>query len=74
MPLFIQNDRLIMNTANVTSKGRLVVPSRIRRRLGIKPGTRVNFVEEGRDPWLPDATGGPHSSMDWKLETQAVDS
>lgn len=30
----------------MTSKGQLVVPSRIRRRFGIKPGTRVNFVEE----------------------------
>ena len=39
--------RNIMNTAYVTSKGQLVVPSRIRRRFGIKPGTRVNFVEEG---------------------------
>ncbi len=36
-----------MNTAYVTSKGQLVVPSRIRRLYGIKPGTRVNFVEEG---------------------------
>jgi len=36
-----------MNAAYVTSKGQLVVPSRIRRRFGIKPGTRVNFVEEG---------------------------
>ena len=36
-----------MNTAYVTSKGQLVVPSRIRRLFGIKPGTRVNFVEEG---------------------------
>ena len=36
-----------MDTAYVTSKGQLVVPSRIRRRFGIKPGTRVNFVEEG---------------------------
>jgi AbrB family looped-hinge helix DNA binding protein len=36
-----------MNTAYVTSKGQLVVPSRIRRRFGIKPGTRINFVEEG---------------------------
>ena len=35
-----------METAYVTSKGQLVVPSRIRRRFGIKPGTRVNFVEE----------------------------
>ncbi len=36
-----------MNAAYVTSKGQLVVPSHIRRRYGIKPGTRVNFVEEG---------------------------
>ncbi len=36
-----------MNTAYVTSKGQLVVPSRIRRLFGIKPGTRINFVEEG---------------------------
>ncbi len=35
-----------MNCAYVTSKGQVVVPSRIRRRYGIKPGTRVNFVEE----------------------------
>jgi AbrB family looped-hinge helix DNA binding protein len=43
-----------MNTAYVTSKGQLVVPSRIRRRFGIKPGTRVNFVEEdGRIVFQP---------------------
>ena len=36
-----------MNTAYVTSKGRLVVPAHIRRRFGIKPGTRIIFVEEG---------------------------
>ena len=36
-----------MNSAYVTSKGQLVVPSRIRRLFGIKPGTRINFVEEG---------------------------
>ncbi|MGA3180740.1 MAG: AbrB/MazE/SpoVT family DNA-binding domain-containing protein [Verrucomicrobiota bacterium] len=36
-----------MNTSYVTSKGQLVVPARLRRRFGIKPGTRVNFVEEG---------------------------
>jgi AbrB family looped-hinge helix DNA binding protein len=35
-----------MNSACVTSKGQLVVPSRIRRLFGIKPGTRINFVEE----------------------------
>ena len=36
-----------MDSAYVTSKGQLVVPSRIRRLFGIKPGTRINFVEEG---------------------------
>lgn len=35
-----------MDSAYVTSKGQLVVPSRIRRRFGIRPGTRINFVEE----------------------------
>ena len=45
--ILFENDRNTMNTAYVTSKGQLVVPSRIRRRFGIKPGTRVNFVEEG---------------------------
>jgi AbrB family looped-hinge helix DNA binding protein len=47
MPFLFENDRQNMNTAYVTTKGQLVVPSRIRRRYGIKPGTRVNFVEEG---------------------------
>jgi AbrB family looped-hinge helix DNA binding protein len=36
-----------LNSAKITAKGRLTVPSRLRRRFGIKPGTRVNFVEEG---------------------------
>ena len=36
-----------MDTCYVTSKGQLVVPSKIRRKYGIKEGTRVNFVEEG---------------------------
>ena len=36
-----------MDSAYVTSKGQLVVPARVRRRFGIKPGTRINFVEDG---------------------------
>ena len=36
-----------LNSAKITAKGQLTVPSRIRCRFGIKPGTRVNFVEEG---------------------------
>ena len=35
-----------METAYVTTKGQLVVPARIRRRFNIKPGTRINFLED----------------------------
>jgi len=34
-----------MDTAYVTSKGQLVVPARLRRKYGIKPGTKICFVE-----------------------------
>ena len=47
MSEFSKKDEITMNAAYVTSKGQLVVPSRIRRRFGIRPGTRINFVEEG---------------------------
>jgi AbrB family looped-hinge helix DNA binding protein len=33
------------DSTTVTSKGQLVVPVRIRRRFGIKPGTTVRFIE-----------------------------
>jgi AbrB family looped-hinge helix DNA binding protein len=32
-------------TSYVTSKGQLVVPARLRRRYGIKAGTKIRFVE-----------------------------
>jgi AbrB family looped-hinge helix DNA binding protein len=32
--------------STVTSKGQLVIPSRLRRKLGIRKGTRVAFVEQ----------------------------
>lgn len=34
-----------MDTAYVKADGRLVIPARLRRKLGIKPGTTVCFVE-----------------------------
>ncbi|MBI2461591.1 MAG: AbrB/MazE/SpoVT family DNA-binding domain-containing protein [Candidatus Rokubacteria bacterium] len=34
-----------METAYVTSKGQLVIPARLRRKYGIKPGTKVYFIE-----------------------------
>ena len=32
--------------ATITTKGQLVIPSRLRRKYSIKKGTRVAFVEE----------------------------
>ncbi len=34
-----------VEVAYVTSKGQLVVPARLRKKYGIKPGTRVCFIE-----------------------------
>jgi AbrB family looped-hinge helix DNA binding protein len=38
-----------MESSTVTSKGQLVIPSRLRKRYGIKAGTRVCFVEKGNE-------------------------
>lgn len=38
-----------METAHVTSKGQLVVPSRLRRKYGIKPGTKICFIERNNE-------------------------
>ena len=35
-----------IETSIVTTKGQLVIPARLRRRFGIKKGTRVTFVED----------------------------
>lgn len=42
-------DALNMDTAYVTSKGQLVIPARLRRKYGIKPGTKVYFIERERE-------------------------
>ena len=38
-----------MDTAYVTSKGQLVVPAKLRRRYGIRPGTKICFIERGNE-------------------------
>ena len=35
-----------METSVVTTKGQLVVPAKIRRKFGIKKGTRIAFIEQ----------------------------
>jgi AbrB family looped-hinge helix DNA binding protein len=34
-----------MEEATMTSKGQIVVPARLRRRYGLKPGVKVIFIE-----------------------------
>ncbi len=34
-----------MDKAIVTTKGQVVIPSKLRRKLGIKKGTQVTFIE-----------------------------
>ena len=38
-----------MDSVYVTTRGRIVIPARLRRKLGIKPGTKVCFIEHGSD-------------------------
>lgn len=45
-----------METAMVTTKGQIVIPSKIRSRHKIKQGTRVCFIEEGSDIILKPLT------------------
>jgi AbrB family looped-hinge helix DNA binding protein len=45
-----------MEKACVTTKGQLVIPAKIRRRYGIKPGTKVYFVERNGEIVFQPAT------------------
>ena len=45
-----------METAYVTSKGQLVIPVRLRRRYGIKPGTNVRFIERDNEILIQPVT------------------
>jgi len=43
-------------TSVVTTKGQMVIPARIRRRHGIKRGTRVCLIEQGQEIVLKPLT------------------
>lgn len=45
-----------MTTAVVTSKGQIVIPSQIRRRMNIKRGTRLYIEEKGEELVLKPMT------------------
>jgi AbrB family looped-hinge helix DNA binding protein len=45
-----------MDTARVTSKGQLLVPARLRRKYGIKAGTKIRFMERDNEIVLQPLT------------------
>jgi AbrB family looped-hinge helix DNA binding protein len=42
----------------VTSKGQVTIPKQIRERLGLLPGTEVEFIEEGGEARIRRLPGG----------------
>ena len=38
-----------MEESTITSKGQIVVPARLRRRYGLKPGTKIYFIERNNE-------------------------
>lgn len=43
-------------TVRVTSKGQLVVPAKLRKKYGIKPGTNISFIERENELVLQPVT------------------
>lgn len=59
-----------MDTAIVTTKGQLVIPSKLRNRLGIKKGTKVCFVERPDGILLRPLTGNYIDSLRGSMRTE----
>ncbi|MFA4989148.1 MAG: AbrB/MazE/SpoVT family DNA-binding domain-containing protein [Candidatus Omnitrophota bacterium] len=59
-----------MTTAIVTSKGQIVIPSRIRRRLNIKRGTKLYIEEKGNELVLGAVTPAYFESIAGVLPTK----
>ena len=58
-----------METGIVTIKGQVVIPSKIRKRLGIKKGTKVCFIERNDDVVLRPLTKDYFEKMAGLLNT-----
>ena len=55
----------------MTSKGQLVVPARLRRKLGIVAGTRIRFIEHGSQVLMQPVTPEYVWSLDGVLKSPA---
>jgi AbrB family looped-hinge helix DNA binding protein len=38
-----------MKISTITTKGQVLIPSKLRKRYGLKAGTKVTFLEKGED-------------------------
>jgi len=45
------------DSSQVTSKGQMVIPARLRKKYGIEAGTKVCFIERGGELVLQPVTG-----------------
>lgn len=45
-----------MSVAKVTSQGQITIPADIRKRLGIRPGSKVVFIQDGERVLMANAT------------------
>lgn len=59
-----------MNIAIVTTKGQIVIPSKIRRRLNIKKGTKLYIEEKGDDLCLKPITSDYFKKLAGVLSTR----
>jgi antitoxin PrlF len=53
-----------MPTATVSDKGQVVIPAAIRRQLGIKPGTQLDFEQDGTAIRVTVRHGVPPAALD----------
>lgn len=59
-----------METSVVTIKGQIVVPVKIRRRFGIKKGTKIAFIEQNGKLMIQPLDKGYFESMAGILGTE----
>ena len=38
-----------MEESTMTSKGQIVIPARLRKRYGLRPGTKIHFIERNHE-------------------------
>jgi len=58
-----------MNTFAVTIKGQIVIPAKIRKKMGIKRGTKICFVDRGDEIILKPLTREYFENMAGVLKT-----